>query len=144
MIGQQHLVILPQPVAVTQHGGGVKALGPHACRVTNHQGDAIQLQQLIQRGFHCRIKAVAQQQVFRAVAGQRQLGRDQHRRATLPRQFGQTQNFGGVAGNVTDHRVELSKGDTHGVGGFPWAAKEGILPCCGQTRVAACQGVVPG
>ncbi|MNT53678.1 hypothetical protein D3C72_1907720 [compost metagenome] len=106
-------MVLAETVAVAQHGGGVEALVAETGRVADHQRDAVQHFQFVEAGVDGTVEVFAQQQVFRAVAGQRQLRRDQHVGTLCHGRLGQLEDFAGVAGDVADNRVELGKCNAH-------------------------------
>ena len=67
--------------------------------------------ELLVAGLH---ECGPQQQVFRRVTGERQLGRDDHARALRMRTAGRRGDLGCVASQVAHRRVDLGQGDQDG------------------------------
>ena len=76
------------------------------------------------------VECIAQQQVFRWIADQRQFGREHDIGAGGVGTAGQVQNFGAVAGQIADRTIHLSNCDfdCHDVGYFVLLTKTGQPP----------------
>ena len=112
-----------------------------ARRVADHHvqaGQAGHVGAQLRQGAFLRVdEGRAQQQIFGRVAGERELGGDQHVGAAGMGFASRLQDLGGIAGQASDDGIDLREGDTGGAHGntVPSVRKgTGQIIACGLTR----------
>ncbi len=110
VVGQALFTVLGNNLAVVQHSGDVIKGNAFPARVADNQPGVTGHRRLdrLQRLVHTQFNARAQQQVFRGIAAERELGEHQHRRSDFrlraPHGFN---DLGGIALKVTHEGVHL-------------------------------------